>query len=91
MFKIIRNQGTFGNVNVSWATFPVSTKDIFPEQGTVFFGNEEFSKNITIYSVPDEVNISTIVISDIYFRGGETYIVNTGKEGISFIRNCSSK
>ncbi|XP_062985697.1 adhesion G-protein coupled receptor V1 [Elgaria multicarinata webbii] len=55
VFKIIRTQGTFGNVNVSWATYPVSAKDISPEEGTIFFGNEEFSKNITIYSVPDEI------------------------------------
>ncbi|XP_015282612.1 PREDICTED: G-protein coupled receptor 98 [Gekko japonicus] len=55
VFSIIRNQGTFGNVTVSWAIHPVSTKDIYPEQGTVFFGNEEFSKNITVYSLPDEV------------------------------------
>ncbi|KAH0628079.1 hypothetical protein JD844_008789 [Phrynosoma platyrhinos] len=55
VFPVVRNQGTFGNVNVSWATYPVSTKDIFPEQGTVSFGNEEYSKNITVYSVPDEI------------------------------------
>ncbi|XP_053146642.1 adhesion G-protein coupled receptor V1 isoform X4 [Hemicordylus capensis] len=55
VFKIIRNQGTFGNVTVSWVIHPVSTKDIYPEQGTIFFENEEFSKNITIYSLPDEV------------------------------------
>ncbi|XP_077203699.1 adhesion G-protein coupled receptor V1 isoform X3 [Paroedura picta] len=55
VFCIIRNQGTFGNVTVSWAIHPVSTKDIFPEQGIVFFGNGEFSKNITVYSLPDEV------------------------------------
>nr|XP_056705119.1 adhesion G-protein coupled receptor V1 [Euleptes europaea] len=55
VFSIIRNQGTFGNVTVSWAIHPVSTEDILPEQGTIFIGNEEFSKNITVYSLPDEV------------------------------------
>uniref|UniRef100_G1KP04 Adhesion G-protein coupled receptor V1 n=1 Tax=Anolis carolinensis TaxID=28377 RepID=G1KP04_ANOCA len=55
VFPVVRSQGTFGNVNVSWATYPVFTADIFPEQGTVYFGNEEYSKNITIYSVPDVI------------------------------------
>ncbi|XP_060091684.1 adhesion G-protein coupled receptor V1 isoform X2 [Heteronotia binoei] len=55
VFSIIRNQGSFGNVTVSWVIHPVSTNDIFPEQGTVLFGNEEFSKNITVYSFPDEL------------------------------------
>ncbi|XP_054843539.1 adhesion G-protein coupled receptor V1 [Eublepharis macularius] len=55
VFSVIRNQGTFGNVTVSWAIHPVSSKDIFPEQGTIFFETEEFSKNITIFSLPDEV------------------------------------
>ncbi|XP_060617754.2 adhesion G-protein coupled receptor V1 isoform X2 [Anolis sagrei] len=55
VFPVVRSQGTFGYVNVSWTTYPVFTADIFPEQGTVYFGNEEYSKNITIYSVPDEI------------------------------------
>lgn len=63
VFKIIRNQGTFGSVSVSWATNSISTKDIFPDQGTIFFGNEEFSKDITIYSVPDEVIIFTVIVN----------------------------
>uniref|UniRef100_A0ABM5FTD0 Adhesion G-protein coupled receptor V1 isoform X1 n=1 Tax=Pogona vitticeps TaxID=103695 RepID=A0ABM5FTD0_9SAUR len=72
VFRIVRNQGTFGVVNVSWATFPVSTKDIFPEQGTVFFGNEEFSQNITIYSVPDEIpeEMEVFIISLFNATGG---------------------
>uniref|UniRef100_A0ACB8EQA8 G-protein coupled receptor 98 n=1 Tax=Sphaerodactylus townsendi TaxID=933632 RepID=A0ACB8EQA8_9SAUR len=55
VFSIIRNQGTFGSVTVSWGIHPASTKDVFPEQGTIFFGNEEFSKNVTVFSLPDEV------------------------------------
>ncbi|XP_061478182.1 adhesion G-protein coupled receptor V1 isoform X3 [Rhineura floridana] len=72
VFKIIRNQGAFGNVTVSWATCPVSTQDIFPEQGTIFFGNEELSKNITIYSVPDEIpeEIEVFIISLFNTTGG---------------------
>lgn len=72
VFKIIRNQGTFGSVSVSWATDSISTKDIFPDQGTLFFGNEEFSKDITIYSVPDEVVIFTVIV--ICGRGANKFI-----------------
>uniref|UniRef100_A0A8D2L5E0 Adhesion G-protein coupled receptor V1 n=1 Tax=Varanus komodoensis TaxID=61221 RepID=A0A8D2L5E0_VARKO len=72
VFKIIRNQGTFGNVTVSWASYPVSAKDIFPAEGTILFGNEEFSKNITIYSVPDEIpeEMEVFIISLFNMTGG---------------------
>ncbi|XP_077792347.1 adhesion G-protein coupled receptor V1 isoform X2 [Podarcis muralis] len=72
VFRVLRSQGTFGNVTVSWATYPASTKDIFPEQGTVFFGNEEFSKNITVYSVPDEIpeEIEVFILSLFNATGG---------------------
>lgn len=72
VFKVIRNQGTFGSVSVSWATDSISTKDIFPDRGTIFFGNEEFSKDITIYSVPDEVAIFTVIV--ICGRGANKFI-----------------
>ncbi|XP_039203979.1 adhesion G-protein coupled receptor V1 isoform X9 [Crotalus tigris] len=72
VFKIIRNQGNFGSVSVSWATNSISTKDIFPDQGTIFFGNEEFSKDITIYSVPDEIpeEMEVFIISLFNTTGG---------------------
>ncbi|NXF82786.1 GPR98 protein, partial [Sclerurus mexicanus] len=54
-YRVVRNQGNYGNVSVSWIVDPACTNDIYPEQGTVFFDNQEFSKNITIYSLPDEV------------------------------------
>ncbi|OWK61600.1 G-protein coupled receptor 98, partial [Lonchura striata] len=54
-YRLVRNQGNYGNVSVSWIVDPVCTNDIYPEQGTVFFDNLEFSKNITIYSLPDEI------------------------------------
>ncbi|NXO67952.1 GPR98 protein, partial [Phainopepla nitens] len=54
-YRLVRNQGNYGNVSVSWIVDPVCTNDIYPEQGIIFFGNLEFSKNITIYSLPDEV------------------------------------
>lgn len=58
-YRLVRNQGNYGNVSVSWIVDPACTNDIYPEQGTIFFGNLEFSKNITIYSLPDEVIIFT--------------------------------
>uniref|UniRef100_A0A8C5UHL5 Adhesion G-protein coupled receptor V1 n=1 Tax=Malurus cyaneus samueli TaxID=2593467 RepID=A0A8C5UHL5_9PASS len=59
-YRVVRNQGNYGNVSVSWIVDPACTNDIYPEQGTVFFDNLEFSKNITIYSLPDEVIIFTV-------------------------------
>jgi len=45
---------------VSWVVDPACTNDVYPEQGTILFDNLEFSKNITIYSLPDEVNTFTV-------------------------------
>uniref|UniRef100_A0A4X2LMN9 Adhesion G-protein coupled receptor V1 n=1 Tax=Vombatus ursinus TaxID=29139 RepID=A0A4X2LMN9_VOMUR len=55
VYEIIRKRGNFGNVSVSWVISPNSTEDVFPVQETIFFGDQEFSKNITIYSLPDEI------------------------------------
>ncbi|XP_027630761.1 adhesion G-protein coupled receptor V1 [Tupaia chinensis] len=54
-FGVIRNRGNFGDVSVSWMVSPDFTQDVFPVQGSIFFGDQEFSKNITIYSLPDEI------------------------------------
>ncbi|NXM57764.1 GPR98 protein, partial [Illadopsis cleaveri] len=54
-YRLVRNQGNYGNVSVSWIVDPACTNDIYPEQGIIFFDNMEFSKNITVYSLPDEV------------------------------------
>ncbi|XP_036081242.1 adhesion G-protein coupled receptor V1 isoform X3 [Rousettus aegyptiacus] len=55
VYGIIRNRGNFGDVSVSWVVSPEFTQDVFPVRGTIFFGDQEFSKNITIYSLPDEI------------------------------------
>ncbi|XP_042546906.1 adhesion G-protein coupled receptor V1 [Dipodomys spectabilis] len=55
IYGVVRNQGNFGDVNVSWVVSPDFTQDVFPVQGTIFFGDQEFSKNITVYSLPDEI------------------------------------
>ncbi|GAB5567024.1 adhesion G-protein coupled receptor V1 isoform X4 [Prionailurus iriomotensis] len=54
VYDVVRNRGNFGVVSVSWVVCPDFTQDVFPVQGTIFFGDQEFSKNITIYSLPDE-------------------------------------
>uniref|UniRef100_A0A8C3DV75 Adhesion G-protein coupled receptor V1 n=1 Tax=Corvus moneduloides TaxID=1196302 RepID=A0A8C3DV75_CORMO len=59
-YRVVRNQGNYGNVSVSWIVDPACTNDIYPEQGTIFFDNLEFSKNITIYSLPDEMEVFII-------------------------------
>ncbi|XP_059551072.1 adhesion G-protein coupled receptor V1 [Myotis daubentonii] len=55
VYGIIRNRGNFDDVSISWVVSPDFTQDVFPVQGTVFFGDQEFLKNITIYSLPDEI------------------------------------
>ncbi|KAM4875921.1 adhesion G-protein coupled receptor V1 [Thomomys bottae] len=55
IYDVIRNQGNFGDVTISWVVSPDFTQDVFPVQGTIFFGDQEFSKNITVYSLPDEI------------------------------------
>ncbi|XP_032062639.1 adhesion G-protein coupled receptor V1 [Aythya fuligula] len=55
VYRVVRNQGNYGNVSVSWVVDPACTNDVYPEQGIILFDNLEFSKNITIYSLPDEV------------------------------------
>lgn len=67
VYRIVRNQGNFGNVSVSWVVDPACTNDIYPEQGTVFFGHQEYSKNITIYSLPDEVNLFDMHTFNFYY------------------------
>uniref|UniRef100_A0A8C7EBG5 Adhesion G-protein coupled receptor V1 n=1 Tax=Nothoprocta perdicaria TaxID=30464 RepID=A0A8C7EBG5_NOTPE len=71
-YRIVRNQGNYGNVSVSWVVDPACTNDIYPEQGTIFFDNLEFSKNITVYSLPDELpeEMEVFIISLFNATGG---------------------
>ncbi|XP_032297180.1 adhesion G-protein coupled receptor V1 isoform X2 [Coturnix japonica] len=72
IYRVIRNQGNYGNVSVSWVVDPACTNDVYPEGGTIFFDNLEFSKNITIYSLPDEVpeEREVFIISLLNVTGG---------------------
>nr|XP_001918372.2 G-protein coupled receptor 98 [Equus caballus] len=55
VYGVIRNRGNFGHVSASWVVSPDFTQDVFPVQGTIFFGDQEFLKHITVYSLPDEI------------------------------------
>ena len=62
IYGVIRNRGNFGDVNISWVVSPDFTQDVFPVRATIFFGDQEFLKNITIYSLPDEVNVTCLTL-----------------------------
>ncbi|XP_008827569.1 adhesion G-protein coupled receptor V1 [Nannospalax galili] len=55
VYGVIRNRGNFGDVTVSWVVSPDFTQDVFPVKGTISFGDKEFLKYITIYSLLDEI------------------------------------
>jgi hypothetical protein len=67
VYGVVRNRGNFGDVTVSWVVSPDFTQDVSPVQGTIFFGDQEFSKNIIIYSLPDEVNAFLSVVTSSLF------------------------
>lgn len=60
VYGVIRTQGNFGEVSVSWMVSPDFTQDVFPVQGTVYFRDQEFSKTLTVYSLVDEVSAAHV-------------------------------
>lgn len=84
-YRVVRNQGNYDNVSVSWVVDPACTNDVYPEHGTIFFDNLEYSKNITIYSLPDEVGKHFIVFLCEYMeqRGSAKTLQFKEKEGMS--------
>ncbi|KAM3940659.1 adhesion G-protein coupled receptor V1 isoform 2-T2 [Leptodactylus fuscus] len=54
-FEVIRLQGSFGNINVSWTVSPDLTLDVYPAHGILQFKDGETRKTITISSSPDEI------------------------------------
>ncbi|KAJ8285558.1 hypothetical protein GJAV_G00028220 [Gymnothorax javanicus] len=54
-YPIVRNRGGFGEVSVFWVLEPHLSGDVSPVQGYVIFGEGEYEKNLTIFSVPDEI------------------------------------
>lgn len=57
MYPVVRNKGHFGEVSVFWVLDPPLSGDVSPLQGSVTFREGERLKNITLFSVPDEVCI----------------------------------
>ncbi|XP_075069096.1 adhesion G-protein coupled receptor V1 [Mixophyes fleayi] len=65
-FEVIRKQGYFGSINVTWTISPNSSNDVYPAHGILQFKDAEISKTITVSSVPDEIpeeeEVFTIII-----------------------------
>ncbi|KAM5191785.1 adhesion G-protein coupled receptor V1 [Mantella aurantiaca] len=67
-FDLIRIQGQFGNVNVSWTIIPSSTSDVFPTYGIVQFKDQEKLKTISVSSTPDEIPEETEIFTVMIFN-----------------------
>ncbi|XP_068617051.1 adhesion G-protein coupled receptor V1 [Brachionichthys hirsutus] len=55
VYPVVRNRGHFGEVSVSWILEPSLSGDISPIQGNITFMEGEYLKNLTAFSVPDEI------------------------------------
>ncbi|XP_029019275.1 adhesion G-protein coupled receptor V1 isoform X2 [Betta splendens] len=55
MFPVARNWGNFGEVSVSWVLEPSLSDDVTPLKGNITFKEGENLKNITVFSLPDEI------------------------------------
>uniref|UniRef100_A0A3B4ZW94 Adhesion G-protein coupled receptor V1 n=1 Tax=Stegastes partitus TaxID=144197 RepID=A0A3B4ZW94_9TELE len=51
----VRNRGHFEEVSVSWVLEPFMSGDVRPLQGNITFKEGEYLKNLTLFSVPDEI------------------------------------
>ncbi len=58
-YPIGRSRGRFGNVSVFWILEPTYSGDISPVQGEIVFAEGEYLKNLTLFSMPDEVSFSS--------------------------------
>ncbi|KAM9360944.1 adhesion G-protein coupled receptor V1 [Symphorus nematophorus] len=55
VYPVVRNRGHFGEVSVSWVLEPALSGDVSPVQGNITFKEGEYLKNLTLFSVPDEI------------------------------------
>uniref|UniRef100_UPI003AAD5B8E adhesion G-protein coupled receptor V1 n=1 Tax=Centroberyx gerrardi TaxID=166262 RepID=UPI003AAD5B8E len=55
VYPVVRNRGRFGEVSVSWVLEPALSGDVRPIQGNITFEEGEYLKNLTLFSVPDEI------------------------------------
>lgn len=58
-FPLVRKRGLFGEVRVSWVLEPSFSGDVSPSQGNIIFKDGEYLKNLTLFSVPDQVGLVT--------------------------------
>lgn len=57
VYPVVRNRGHFGEVSVFWVLEPALSGDVSPLQGIITFREGEHLKNLTLFSVPDEVKL----------------------------------
>ncbi|KAM3610925.1 uncharacterized protein V6R79_010649 [Siganus canaliculatus] len=55
VYPVVRNRGHFGEVAVFWVLEPALSGDVSPLQGSITFKEGESLKNLTLFSVPDEI------------------------------------
>ncbi|XP_074526084.1 adhesion G-protein coupled receptor V1 [Halichoeres trimaculatus] len=55
VYPVVRNRGHFNEVSVSWVLEPSLSEDVIPIQGNITFMEGEYLKNLTLFSVPDEI------------------------------------
>uniref|UniRef100_A0A3P8TGE6 Adhesion G-protein coupled receptor V1 n=1 Tax=Amphiprion percula TaxID=161767 RepID=A0A3P8TGE6_AMPPE len=55
MMHQVRNRGHFEEVSVSWILEPSMSGDISPLHGNITFKEGEYLKNLTLFSLPDEI------------------------------------
>uniref|UniRef100_A0A672JI01 Adhesion G-protein coupled receptor V1 n=1 Tax=Salarias fasciatus TaxID=181472 RepID=A0A672JI01_SALFA len=55
VYSIVRNRGAFQEASVSWVLQPALSGDVSPVQGNITFREGENLKNLTLFSVPDEI------------------------------------
>ncbi|KAF7200055.1 adhesion G-protein coupled receptor V1 isoform X2 [Nothobranchius furzeri] len=55
VYPIVRNRGHFEQVSVSWFVEPLLNRDVTPLQGNITFREGEYLKNLTVFSVADEI------------------------------------
>ncbi|XP_045890437.1 adhesion G-protein coupled receptor V1 [Micropterus dolomieu] len=55
VYPVVRNRGRFGEVSVSWVLEPALSGDVNPLQGNITFKEREYLKNLTLFSVPDQI------------------------------------
>uniref|UniRef100_A0A669EYL3 Adhesion G-protein coupled receptor V1 n=1 Tax=Oreochromis niloticus TaxID=8128 RepID=A0A669EYL3_ORENI len=55
LYPVMRNRGHFGEVSVLWVLEPALSGDVRPIRGNITFEEGEYLKNLSLFSVPDEI------------------------------------